>query len=166
MNIEGEAIVFCNTEDTCRILGLQGENMTQEQMLMGIHLYLILSKIDEKEQDGKTGRKRLMQALKRQLAIEGRKDAKSYLALVEASDMIVERAKDELSEGNIPINPGWIFKIILFRYPELMDPYGLKMMHVNNLQNAYRNELWWTSIKVGNRLVNQTKLYIKEINNV
>jgi len=134
-------------------------------MLIGIHLYLILSKIDEKEQDGKTGRKRLMQSLKKQLAIEGKKDTKSYLALVEASDMVMERAKDELNEGNMLINPGWIFKIIVFRYKDLMEPYDLKMSHINNLQSAYDNSLWWTSIKIGNRLVNQTRLYIKEISN-
>lgn len=137
--------------------------MSKQQMLLGIALYLLLSRIDSNEQSGKTGRKNLLKALKKPLAIEGNKDPKPYLALVNASEGISDKAKAEFTREQLRINPGAIIKFTVWRYPELMDMFGLKQQHIENLYQAYDTTLMWNSVKVSNRIVTQIEIYVKEL---
>jgi len=136
--------------------------MTKQQTSIGMALYLLLVRIDPKDQAGKMGHKNMSKDLKKQLAIEGNNNSKEYMQLLNASESITDTAKAGFERDELRINPGAMIQFIAWRYPELMKPYRLKHMHMMKLKDAYQDGLVWNSVRVSNKIVAQIEIYIKE----
>jgi len=137
--------------------------MNDKQMMTGIIIYLILSSIDRTEPHGKRGRKAIMQKVKKQLAIHGKKDRDNYLAMVADADVVMESAREQMSKDNFLINPGAIISTMVFKYEECVEPFGLTADHIANLKDAYaHSRAGFRSIQIANRIMDSIDEYLKE----
>lgn len=138
--------------------------MSDKQALVGIILYLVLSRIDSKEQDGKRGRKAIMKTLKKKLLQYGSTVPDKYLKMVEDSDSVMELAWKSLETDEISVNPGYMISLMFLRYPEYIYVYELKKDHVENLQDAYKKTASsMSTVKLTNKFIDQIDKYVEDM---
>lgn len=136
--------------------------MSDKQMMTGIIIYLILSSIDRTEQQGKRGRKRIMQSVKKALTIEGKSDKDRYLRMVGDAESIINLTRDDISDKNFLINPGYIIHVFSKMHTEYIEPFGISEAHIENLRKAYKHsEAEYRSMQVANRIVKHVDEYVK-----
>ena len=135
--------------------------MSDKQILTGIVIFLILSLIDKKEQDGKRGRKAIMKNIKKKLVTESNSNPNRYLKMVNSGSVVIRDASAELQ--TTIFNPGYIIFFLQQRYSEYIRVYDLSPDHIDNLKTAYGSGgITFQSIKYTNRLVKEIDKFIKE----
>jgi len=121
---------------------------------------------------GKRVRKKMIRALKKQLAIYRNIDKQRYLALVNASSDILGKARDGIRDLGIAsdvMSPSVILELYGFRYPDVIGVFKIDPKDISDLKLAYekrvdkKNRLnSMESLKYGNLLMDEVVNYTKQ----
>lgn len=138
--------------------------MKDQQLLLAVVLFLLLSSIPPNYQGGKRGRKAIMKSVKKPLSIYSREDKERYLLIVSAGEDCMHLAREqlvnEIGERGYQINPGMLLRFLEWKYADLMSISSLKKDHVDNMDEHYMNSgIGFASIKYGNKVVEHIRKY-------
>ena len=137
--------------------------LTEEEILTGSMIYILLLSIDPQETAGKNARKKISRAIKKDLAIHvsGCKSKDRYLFLVNRAHELIYEARDEMQEEDLRTDPGAIISTLMNRWPEMMKGFDIPTEKVAELNGddkssgtyAGKSEYWKNEYgKVSNRL--------------
>jgi hypothetical protein len=137
--------------------------MTKEQLLTGMIIFLVLDRIDRTDPYGKRGRKAILKKVKKRLFQGGKENPEEYLVLVSEAGEMLSGISKAFGAEKVLVNPGDLIGIILFRYPEYVEPFEINPEHVNNIKDAYASSgIGFNSIKVGNYLIGKIEEYVND----
>lgn len=129
--------------------------LTEEEVMTGSMIYIMLQSIDPREPAGKSARKHISRAIKKELAIHanGFGNKKRYLSLVNNSYELIYKARDELQKEDLRTDPGTIISTLMNRWPETIGAFNLSVDKVDKLREAYSDSgLVFVSVKYANRM--------------
>ena len=129
--------------------------LTEEEILTGSMIYILLLSIDPQETAGKNARKKISRAIKKDLAIHvsGCKSKDRYLFLVNRAHELIYEARDEMQEEDLKTDPGAIISTLMNRWPEMMKGFDIPIEKVTELKAVYSDSnLQYVSTKYANRM--------------
>ena len=129
--------------------------LTEEAVITGSMIYMMLNSIDPAEHLGKSARKHISRAIKKELAIH-RKTCKSksrYSYLVNKGYELIFEARDEMKVDELKTDPGVIIGTLMLRWPDMVAGLNISADKVNILRDIYRDShLQFESTQYSNRM--------------
>ena len=143
--------------------------LSEEEILTGSMIYILLLSIDPNEPAGKTARKKISRAIKKDLAIHVSKckSKERYLFLVNRAHELIYEARDEMQEEDLKTDPGAIISTLMNRWPDMMKGFDIPTEKVAELKDVYSDsKLQFVSAKYANRMQKVIARFIEGENNV
>ena len=108
-------------------------------IIIGSAIHILMYGIDKSEPAGKIPRKRIMRAIKTELAKTRELDPKEFINLVYASSELIEHAKNEmLFNGKLLdpiISPHELLAALRFKHPEIYSNLNISDVDLNRLNH-------------------------------
>ena len=134
--------------------------LTEEAVITGSMIYAMLNSIDPTEHLGKSARKNISRAIKKELAIhrETCKSKKRHSYLIHKGYELIFEARDEMKSDNIETSnlkadPGMIIGTLAVRWPDMVAGLNISAGKVDILKEVYReSHLQLASAQYANRM--------------
>ena len=140
--------------------------VTDKQLLLGVSVFLLLFSINEKEVRGKRVRKKIIRAIKTELAKYRNVDSVRYLELVNAAREILIAAKSTTeSRGmfNTAICPAAMLRLLQFKYMDDISVFNIDTKDVQTLKDSFGEQgNTWFTVKYTNILMDEVIIYVKQ----